>query len=176
MYILFCFLCVLLSFSPFFLLMLLASFLLSGLATFLKLPMKLIMAPHGPPCWVLKNGYTQIASCLHRRGEAGGGGRSILTASGRPNEIPFVIKPWALDNDGRQRVPSVALEIYPHFPRVRYVPCFAPKDFSQLITTHRRSVTTTTTTKTTSPCLPKSHKRQLCWLLCLSSISKIDRL
>lgn len=105
----------------------------------------------------------------------GGGGRSILTASGRPNEIPFVIKPWALDNDGRQRVPSVALEIYPHFPRVRYVPCFAPKDFSQLITTHRRSVTTTTTT-TTSPCLPKSHKRQLCWLLCLSSISKIDRL
>lgn len=150
----------------------LASLLVSGLATFLKLPMKLIMAPHGPPCCVLKNGYTQIASCLHRKGE--GGGRPILTASGRPNEIPFVIKPRVLDNDGGQRVPSAALEIYPHFPRVRYVPCFAPKDFSQLITTHRRSVTTTITT--TSPCLPISHKRKLCWLLCLSSISKIYRL
>lgn len=101
-------------------------------------------------------------------------GRPILTASGRPNEIPFVIKPRVLDNDGGQRVPSAALEIYPHFPRVRYVPCFAPKDFSQLITTHRRSVTTTITT--TSPCLPISHKRKLCWLLCLSSISKIYRL
>lgn len=41
--------------------------------------------------------------------EEEGGGRPTLTASGRPNEIPFVIKPRALDNDGggQRRVPSI---------------------------------------------------------------------
>lgn len=66
--------------------------------------------------------------------DEGGGGGPTLPASGRPNEIPFVIKPRALDNDGggQRRAPSAALEIYPHFPRVHYVACLAPKDFSQL--------------------------------------------
>lgn len=93
--------------------------------------------------WVLKNGYTQIAPWLHSKqgrtlrgvGCSGAFRPSTLTASGRPNEIPFVIKPRALD-EHEQRVPMGLhlRDLSALSSRVCPVICPAlrPKDFSQL--------------------------------------------